>query len=190
MKKKIYNFNHIDKNLTDEIVQKYMEWYKYYHRLFVCYQWKYKKLTRTKLVLDMSGIGLTFTGAVVGGVTLNPIVLGVITGSGVLIQTYTIKSGLERKGEQCRFAYTSYQKILTQIRGFLRGTECQEPIFLSHAKILNDIIVDLSSYNNTPSDPKSLCSPVQNPCHFLVIFSTVMILSIFCHFYDKKSTPK
>ena len=27
-----------------------------------------------------------------------------------------------------------------------------------------------SSYNNTPSDPKFLYSPIQNPCHFLVIF--------------------
>ena len=38
------------------------------------------------LGLQMSSIGLTTVGAIVGSVTLNPIVIGCLTGSGVLIQ--------------------------------------------------------------------------------------------------------
>ena len=32
------------------------------------------------------------------------------------------------------------------------------------------ILLKSSSYNNVCSDPKFLYSPIQNPCHFLVIF--------------------
>ena len=119
--------------------------YKSYHRLFKCYQWKYKKLKRIKLSLEMSSIGLTVTGSVVGAVTLNPIVIACVScvaGPGILIQGYLTKVNLINNVERCKFAYTSYEKILTQIRSFLRGLTYDKIIFLSDVKILDDIVID------------------------------------------------
>lgn len=113
MKRNIYNFKHIDKNISDETVKKYVEWYKYYHKLYICHQWKFKRLKRIKLALEMTSIGLTVGGTVAGA--LNPAILGTVAGPGILIQGYLIKSNLSEKLQQCRFAYTSYQKILSQI---------------------------------------------------------------------------
>ena len=49
----------------------------------------------------------------------------------------------------------------------------------------------ISSYNNTPSDPKSLYSPVQNPCHISIIFCTCHHPCLFQSFlnFKKKTTP-
>ena len=95
--------------------QKLLELYFYYHRLAVRYKWKYKRLKRLVLFVNMSSIGLTSIGAIVGGVTMNPIILGVLTGTGVMIKGYMSNSNVTNKVERCKFAYTSYEKVLTQI---------------------------------------------------------------------------
>ena len=121
MTKNIFNWNHISSDLTEDKISELKELYKNYHRLFKCYQWKYKKLKRLKMSLEMSSIGLTVTGSVVGAITLNPIIIACVAGPGVLIQGYLTKSNLINNVERCKFAYTSYKKILIQLKSFLRG---------------------------------------------------------------------
>ena len=111
----IFNLNHIDTNLSQKEIDKYKQWYYFYHKLHICCQWKYKKLTKLKLSLDMTGIGLTVLRTILGSLTLNPVILRSISGTGILISSYSVKSCLEKKIEQCKFAYTSYHKILTEI---------------------------------------------------------------------------
>ena len=142
MAKNIFNWNHISSDLTEDKISELKELYKNYHRLFKCYQWKYKKLNRLKMSLEMSSIGLTVTGSVVGAITLNPIVIACVAGPGVLIQGYLTKSNLINNVEQCKFAYTNYKKILIQLKSFLRGLSYDDTIFLSDVKILDDIVID------------------------------------------------
>ena len=141
-KKKIFSWNHISTDMKEENKLELKTLYKSYHRLFKCYQWKYKKLKRIKLSLEMSSIGLTVTGSVVGAATLNPIIIACVAGPGILIQGYLTKVNLIDNVERCKFAYTSYEKILTQIRSFLRGLAYDKIIFLSDVKILDDIVID------------------------------------------------
>ena len=142
MAQNIFNWNHISSDLSEEKISELKELYKNYHRLFKCYQWKYKKLKRVKISLEMSSIGLTVTGSVVGAITLNPIVTACVAGPGVLIQGYLTKSNLINNVERCKFAYTSYEKILIQIKSFLRGLSYDDTIFLSDVKIIDDIMID------------------------------------------------
>ena len=142
MTKNIFNFNHISNNLTEDEISELKALYKCYHRLYNCYQWKYNKLRRLKLSLEMSSIGLTTVGSIVGGVTFNPIIIGAVAGLGILIQAYLTKSNLSNRVDRCRFAYTSYEKILVQLRSFLRGLSYDENIFLSDVKIIDDIVID------------------------------------------------
>ena len=142
MVKKIMEFNHISTSLDEDEISKLKALYRTYHRLYKCYQWKYKKLKRLKLTLELSSIGLTTIGSITGLATLNPIILGSLAGPGVLIQAYLVKSDLNRMVNMCRFAYTSYEKILVQLRGFLRGLSYDESNFLTDLKILDDIVID------------------------------------------------
>ena len=139
---KIIGFNHISDSLSYDEVNKLKTLYRSYHRLQMCYKWKYKRLRRLKLSLELSSIGLTTVGAIVGGVTLNPIILGSLTGSGIMIQAYLTKSDLNRRVDRCRFAFTSYERVLVQLKSFLRGLPYDENMFLSDLKILDDIIID------------------------------------------------
>ena len=84
-KKDIFVFNHIDQKLSEAEITELKKLYKAYHKKYTCYKWKYKKLNRIKLTLNMVSLTLVTTGTTLGGVTLNPIILGCITGLGVLI---------------------------------------------------------------------------------------------------------
>ena len=138
---KIISFNHISNQLNPEEVNKLKALYKTYHRLYKCYEMKYKRLKRLKLSLEMSSIFLTVSGVIIGSVTLNPIILSSISGSGVLIQGFLTKSDINKRVNMCRFAYTSYQKILVQLKSYLRGIEYNENELLSDIKIIDDIII-------------------------------------------------
>ena len=142
MTDKIIEFNHISDKLTNEKIEQLKALYKTYHRLQMCYKWKYKKLQRLKLSLELSSISLTVIGAIIGSITFNPIILGSLTGSSVMIQAYLTKSDLNKKVDRCRFAFTSYERVLVQLKSFLRGLQYNESNFLTDLKVLDDIIID------------------------------------------------
>ena len=108
----------------------------------------------------MTSIALTSIGVIVGGVTMNPIILGTVSSCGLLIQGYVNGSKLSDKVEKCKFAYTSYKKILTQITTYLRGLPYDEETFIVETKVLDDIVTDtcppangaMEKYNKTYSN--------------------------------------
>ena len=51
---KIIGFNHISDGLSYDEVNKLKTLYKSYHKLQMCYKWKYKKITMIKVILDSS----------------------------------------------------------------------------------------------------------------------------------------
>ena len=74
------------------------------------------------LSTNLGLVGLVVIGTISGAVTLNPIILGAILGATVLLQTYaTAKKKCDRKLENCRFAYTIYFDILSELRNSLRS---------------------------------------------------------------------
>ena len=139
---KIIGFNHISDSLSYDEVNKLKTLYRSYHRLQMCYKWKYKRLRQLKLSLELSSISLTTVGAILGGVTLNPIILDSLTGCGIMIQAYLTKSDLNRRVDRCKFAFTSYEKVLVQLKSFLRGLPYDESNFLTDLKVLDDIVFD------------------------------------------------
>ena len=134
----IFEWNHISCDLDEEEAELLKNLYRYYHKRYKCYQWKFLKLERTHLYLKMTSIGLT----VAGSVTLNPIILASIAGLGIVIQGYLMKSDIANKIDKCHFAYTSYQKLLTNLRGFLRGMSYDKKELLHDIKTIDDIVID------------------------------------------------
>jgi len=86
---------------------------------------------------------LIATGTKVGAATLNPIVLGTISGAGLILSAFTEAKNYKRKIEMCKIAYTSYEKILTVIRSFLRGLEFDDERLLDYIKMVDEIIIDM-----------------------------------------------
>ena len=86
--------------------------------------------------MQLTSITLTVVGTITGSVTMNPIVAGVI------VQGFLAKSNLIQRVAQCRLAYTSYEKILVQLKSYLRGMEYDMKIFLSDVKIIDEMIID------------------------------------------------
>ena len=79
----------------------------------------------------MTSACLDVSGTITGGVTLNPVVLGTISGSGVLLKTRSEIKNYRKKIELCRFAYTSYEKILVDLRSFMRQIMRRSKLFNS-----------------------------------------------------------
>ena len=59
-----------------------------------------------------------------------------------MIQAYLTKSDLNRRVDRCRFAFTSYERVLIQLKSFLRGLPYDESNFLTDLKVLDDIVID------------------------------------------------
>lgn len=114
--------------------------YKTYHKLVKCYKIMHSKKKHRLLVLRVISKVLVTVGVTVGGVTFNPIILGTISAIGMALVTYIVKSNLQKDIEKCKLAYTSYEKVLTEIRDYFRGVDYDETMFLSNITKLDDMI--------------------------------------------------
>ena len=81
--KDIFEFNHIDKSLSESEVKTLKDFYKHYHKKYWCFKKSYKSYKFLDDVFTISGICLVAIGTISGGITLNPVVLGVVNGAGV-----------------------------------------------------------------------------------------------------------
>ena len=109
-RKSIFNFNHIDKNIDDDELTEIKSFYKYYHKTFWCYKKAFKYFRIINLISNIKSTGLTVTGTIAGGVTLNPTILGTISGVGLLLKIFSEIKNYKEKIEMCKFAFTKYEK--------------------------------------------------------------------------------
>ena len=138
----IFNFNHIDKNKTKEEIQEIKELYKYYHYRDWCYQKAYTHYKKVNLASNIVSAGLVIIGSVAGSITANPIIIGTVTGAYVLLKTFCETKNYKRKIEMSKYVYTTYQKILADLKTSLRGAPFNKQDFLKEVNILNDTIID------------------------------------------------
>ena len=83
--KDIFEFNHIDKSLSESNVKTLKDFYKHYHKKYWCFKKCYKSYKFLDEVFTISGICLVAIGTITGRITLNPAVLGVVNGAGVVV---------------------------------------------------------------------------------------------------------
>ena len=87
-------------------------------------------------------MGLVIISNVAGGITANPIIIGTVTGAGVLLKTFCETKNYKSKIKKSRYAYTTYQKILADLKTSLRGGPFNKRDFLKEANILDEKIID------------------------------------------------
>ena len=81
-------------------------------------------------------------GTISGGITLNPVVLGVVNGAGVVVAGIGKKNNYKRKIEMSRIAFTTYEKVLVELRAALRGDEFNKQEFIDRMKLVDEMIID------------------------------------------------
>lgn len=102
--KNIFEFNHIDETLDEIEIKTPKEFYSHYHKKYWCFKKSYQRYRLLAETITMLGVGLVVAGTIAGGITLNPIVLGVINGSGVIVGTIGKIKNYKKKMEMCQIA--------------------------------------------------------------------------------------
>ena len=142
MKKDIFKFNHIDNLLSEDDIKTIKEFYEYYHKKFWCFKKTYKHFKILDESINISGILLMIIGTISGGLTINPIILGVINGAGILLANFEKMKNYKKKIEMTSIAYTTYEKVLVELRSALRGDEFDKNLFIDKMKVIDEMIID------------------------------------------------
>ena len=140
--KDIFEFNHIDKSLSESNVKTLKDFYSRYHKKYWCFKRSYRSYKFLDDVFTISGICLVSKGTIAGGITLNPVVLGVVNGAGVVVAGIGKKKNYKRKIEMSRIAFTTYEKILVELRAALRGDEWDKEEFVNRMKLIDEMIIE------------------------------------------------
>ena len=140
--KDIFEFNHIDKSLSESDVKTLKDFYKHYHKKCWCFKKSYKSYKFFDDVFTISGLCLVAIGTISGGITLNPVVLGVVNGAGLIVTGIGKKNNYKRKIEMTRIAFTTYEKVLVELRAALRGDEFNKQEFVDRMKLVDEMIID------------------------------------------------
>ena len=81
-------------------------------------------------------------GTISGGLTMNPIILGVINGVGILLTNFGKMKNYKKKIEMTKIAFTTYEKVLVELRSALRGDEFDKDLFIDKMKVVDAMIID------------------------------------------------
>ena len=138
----IFEFNHIDKTLSDEKVKKMKDFYAYYQKKHYGYEKLYRSFRRKTFVCNLSAGKLIISAAIAGGITLNPAVIATLTGVGLFLKAVASRKKYDKKTEQANLARIEYQKILDEIRFYFRGEAFDEKVFLDSLKMKDNFIID------------------------------------------------
>ena len=84
-------------------------------------------------------------GTISGGLTINPIILGVINGVGIVSTNVGKMKNDKKKIEMIKIAFTTYEKVLVELRSALRGDEFDKDLFIDKMKVIDEIIIDETS---------------------------------------------
>ena len=140
--KDIFEFNHIDKSLSKTEIETIKDFYKHYHKKYWCFKKCYKSYKFLDDVFTITGISLVAIGTIAGGITLNPVILGVINGAGIIVAGIGKKKNPQRKIEMSKIAFTTYEKVLVELRSALRGDEWDKQEFVDRMKLIDEMIID------------------------------------------------
>ena len=102
----------------------------------------YKHFKRLDETVSISGVCLVILGTITGGITLNPIILGVVNGAGVILTNFGKMKNYRKKIEMTKIAFTTYDKVLVELRTALRGDEFDKNEFIEKMKVIDEMIID------------------------------------------------
>ena len=103
------------------------------------------KTQKINLVVNLISVTLVSVGTIAGAVTLNPIILGTITGAGLLLKTTSEIKQYSNKIAMFEIGLSTYEKTLVDLRSFLRGKEYSRDDFIFKMNLVDGDLADLYS---------------------------------------------
>ena len=140
--KDVFEFNHIDNSLSESDIKTLKEFYKHYHKKYWCFKKSFKRYKFLDETLSLTGGGLVIIGTIAGGITLNPLILGIINGFGVIVSSISKMKNYKKKIEMSQIAFTTYEKVLVELRSALRGDDFNKKDFIDRMKLIDEMIID------------------------------------------------
>ena len=125
-------------------MQEIKELYKYYHFKFWVYQKAHKYFKKLNLLLNMTSTGLIVVRTVVGSSTASPVIIGSMSGAGLALKTFSEMKDYKKKIELSKFCYTTYSKVLVELRTSMRGGTFDKDDFLKEMTVLDETVIDFA----------------------------------------------
>ena len=141
-KKTILDFNHIDPTIPKEELEEIQNLYKYYKKQWWCFEKLYRHHKRWNLIERILSSVLIASGILAGGITLNPIVMGVLSGSGVILKTIHEVKNRDEKIKKAGFAFAFYEELLDELKDALRKGNFDKVKFLVENGKINKMIIN------------------------------------------------
>lgn len=113
-RRSIFQFNHISKDLTENTKTELKQLYAFYNKKSWCFRQAHNTWKKRNLIINLCSTSLVIIGTITGAITANVIILGVVTGSGVLLKTVSEAKNYKRRTEFAKFAYQNYDKVLKE----------------------------------------------------------------------------
>ena len=152
----LLNASNVDcSQFKPELLQRMDSLYAFYHKQWWCHrkvlnQYKFYNALFNGLALLLMAAGL-----VVGPVWNHHTLVACLTAAGTVVKGWSEFKNFSVKVGMCQFAYTTYAKVLIELRTYARGVPFEGlEGFLIKMQTLDDTIVDF-----TPPLPKCASKP-------------------------------
>ena len=140
--KRTKDFNHINKNLDKEKIEELMKYYSYYDKMAWCCE---KLLKKNKILYFGCNIFSTVfivIGTIVGGITVNPVVLGVLNGAGRILNFYSTNQKFTQKIANYDCMLREYEKVKSELKSYLRGVDFDAEILRNQLAWIDELLID------------------------------------------------
>ena len=118
--------------------------YAFYHRQWWCYSHMYRVFKLRQGLLNGVALLVVAAGMIAGSICENSIVVTCLAAWGTVLKGWNDFKKFPIKVDRCQFAYTTYAKILTELRTYARGIPVDEDSFLVKMQTFDDTITDFS----------------------------------------------
>lgn len=139
----IFNFNYIDYLIGEDKIDEFKVFYKYYYKKWWCLRKIFIEFKWKSFFCSLGSILFIVIGIFVGGLIMNLILFFVLIGIGFFLKIYIDVKKFDRKIDMCKFIFIIYEKILIELRFYLRGRLFDIFLFFNEVKFIDDIIIDL-----------------------------------------------
>ena len=130
--------------LDPEVLQTLDSLYAFYHRQWWCYSHMYRVFKVHQDLLNALALLVVAAGMIASSICENSFVVSSLTAGATVIKGRDDFKKISIKVDRCKFAYTTYAKILTELRTYLRGIPFEEDIFLIKMQTFDDTITEFS----------------------------------------------
>ena len=131
-------------SLKPEVLQTLDSLYAFYHRQWWCYSYMYCVFKLRQALLNGVALLVVAAGMIAGFICENTIVVSCLAVWGTVLKGWNDFKKFPIKVDRCQFAYTTYARILTELRTYARGIPFGEDSFLVKMQTFDGTISDFS----------------------------------------------